>query len=372
MLLCCRPFFVMVVVNPDDDKQKQTDMKRTMNEFSKMCLLVLLGTGLGACNKNETIPAPEGNDPTPYVTAVLDYRPAVGQFTNLLPRYEAGDTQQTMNAKALALLAAQSPVTLGGYGGYIVVGFDHRIENKAGLCDFRVLGNSFYSNSNPAAGAPAGGSSEPGIIQVACDLNGNGLPDDDEWYEIAGSAHRHPDSEAWYGRAAAAGNDVALYTDYTITYHRPSAEPDAATEEYIRWEDNQGNSGYKAKNSFHLQSYYPQWIDAGELTFRGTRLPQNGVYEQGETMSLYVLYKFRFGYADNALNTEQDSAIDIDWAVDAEGRAVSLPGVDFIRIYTGVNQENGPIGECSTEIVQVEDLHLMGETIASRDPEQTE
>lgn len=346
-------------------------MKRPKIDFSRVLFLMLLGATLGSCNKNEAITTPGGGDPTPYVTQVLEYCPAVGQFTNLMPRYEEGDTPQTMNAKALKLMNAKSPVTLGGYGGYIVVGFDHRIENKAGLCDFRVLGNSFYSNT-PVAGAPDGGSCEPGIIQVACDVNGNGRPDDDEWYEIAGSAHRHPEAEPWYARAEAAGNDVALHTNYTITYHRPAAEPDAATEEYIFWEDNLGNSGYRAKNTFHLQSYYPQWVDADELTFSGTCLPQNCVYEQGSSLSQYVLYKFRFGYADNALNTEDDAAIDIDWAVDAEGNAVSLPGVDFIRIYTGVNQENGALGECSTEIVQVEDLHLQGKSIASRDPEQAE
>ncbi len=322
-----------------------------------------------ACNKNELITRPDPDGPNPYVAQVLDYRPAVGQFTNLLPRYEAGDTQQTMNAKALELLESKSPVTLGGYGGYIVVGFDHRIENKPGLCDFRVWGNSFYSTSNPVSGAPAGGSCEPGIIQVACDTNGNGVPDEEEWYEIAGSAHRRAQSEAWYGRAATAGNDVELRRRYSMTYYRPAAEPDAATAEYIRWEDNAGNSGYKAKNSFHLQSYYPQWITDEKLTFTGTCLPQNGVYEQGNTLGQYVLYKFRFGYADNALNTEDDSAIDIDWAVDAYGVPVSLPGVDFIRIYTGVNQENGALGECSTEVVQVEDLHLQGIAIEARDPD---
>lgn len=340
--------------------------------FSRKALLAAACLGVAACNKNETITQPGPDEPSPYVTRVLDYRPAVGQFTNLLPRYEAGDTQQDMNAKALALLEKQSPVTLGGYGGYIVVGFDHRIENKPGLCDFRVLGNSFYSATNPAAGAPAGGSCEPGIIQVACDLNGNGTPDADEWCEIAGSGHRHPTSEEWYGRAEAAGNDVSLYTDYTITYYRPTTEPDTATETYIRWEDNQGRSGYRSKNTFHLQSYYPQWIASDELTFSGTCLPQNGVYEEGATLSLYVLYRYGFGYADNALNGEEDAAIDIDWAVDAEGNAVSLPGVDFIRIYTGVNQENGPLGECSTEVVQVEDLHLLGLSIAARDPELVE
>ena len=49
--------------------------------------------------------------------------PAVGQFTNTLPEYEAGDTQEDMNRKALEYLKdnQRSLVTLGGWGGYITV-----------------------------------------------------------------------------------------------------------------------------------------------------------------------------------------------------------------------------------------------------------
>ncbi len=53
-------------------------------------------------------------------------------------------------------------------------------------------------------------------------------------------------------------------------------------------------------------------------------------------------------------------------AVDANGKKVHLPGVDFIKIYTGVNQENGWLGECSTEITGIEDLHVLGINIATR------
>ena len=74
---------------------------------------------------------------------------------------------------------------------------------------------------------------------------------------------------------------------------------------------------------------------------------------------ILFLYKFRYGYADNELNSKDESAIDIDWAVKFEKvKKVHLPGVDFIKIYTGVNQENGWLGECSTEISGVEDLHV--------------
>ena len=44
--------------------------------------------------------------------------------------------------------------------------------------------------------------------------------------------------------------------------------------------------------------------------------------------------------------------------MDSEGNPVDLPGVEFIKIYTGVNQFNGWLGECSTEVMGVTDLHI--------------
>lgn len=310
---------------------------------------------------------PEGA--TAYITKVLDYMPAVGQFTNKLPLYETGDTQERMNQKVLAAIGNNNRqmITLGGFGGYVVVGFDHTIVNVEGKRDFRVLGNAFYADANPNPNAIQGGSCEPGVIMVAYDANGNGVADDHEWYEIAGSAHEDPTKELWYALAVANKNDVKTHSDYEIIYHKPKSEPakeDWAT--YIQWEDNKGNSGYRTKNQYHRQSYYPLWAKGDKLTFKGTRLPQNGIDESG-TGSYFVLYKFRYGYADNELNAKDDAAIDISWAVNSKGQRVHLPGIDFIKIYTGVNQENGWIGECSTEITGVEDLHALGVDIDTRE-----
>ena len=316
----------------------------------------------------EVKPVPEGA--TPYITQVFDFMPAVGQFTNQLPVYEDGDTQADMNQKVLDAIGNNNRgmISLGGFGGYVVVGFDHTIENKAGLRDFRVLGNAFYAAANPDPNAPQGGSCEPGVIMVAYDKNGDGAPNDDEWYEIAGSAHEDPTLEPWYQMAVDNGNDVNLYRNYEITYYRPEETMDAPmappVDEYIRWEDNKGNSGYKVKNVYHRQPYFPQWYEGNALTFRGTCLPQNGIDESGQG-NYYVLYKFRYGYVDNEVNNADDSSIDIDWAVNSKGQHVNLPGVDFIKIYCGINQENGWLGECSTEVMGVEDLHLLGEEIAT-------
>ena len=71
---------------------------------------------------------------TPYITKVLDFMPAVGQFTNTLPEYEEGDTQESMNAKVLEAIGnnKKGMVSLGGFGGYVVVGFDRFGSAKVG------------------------------------------------------------------------------------------------------------------------------------------------------------------------------------------------------------------------------------------------
>ena len=287
-------------------------------------------------------------DASPYITKVLEYRPAPGQFVNTMPQYKEGDTQATMNEKALNAIGnnTKGMITLGGYGGYVTVGFDHTIRNAKDANDFLVLGNAFEN------------SSEPGIIKVAYDVNQNGQPDEEEWFEIAGSAHQAPKHELWYEQAKQAGNSVETYRDYSITYKKPAKEPttNEEKENYIFWEDNKGHKGYKVMNQFHPQPYYPQWIKEGQLTFTGTCLPQNGI-NQG-TDKNFVLPSFTYGYADNYPNNSADAEIDIDWAVDKDGKPANLPGVDFIKIYTGVNQENGRLGENSTEVCGVTDLNL--------------
>lgn len=346
-------------------------MFETIGEY-KLTLEVTMGKSKFSYEHKLVVNSGEVDPPsevaTAYITKVLDFMPAVGQFTNKLPLYVEGDTQETMNAKVLAAIGNnnKSMISLGGFGGYVVVGFDHTIQNVKGKRDFRVLGNAFYADSKPD-GTPEGGSCEPGIIMVAYDLNKNGVPDNDEWYEIAGSSHKDPTQEPWYERAKKSGNNMNFYRDYQITYHRPKSEPISSEEwsTYIRWEDNKGDSGYKSKISFHQQSYFPLWVKEDRITFKGTCLPQNGIDESGNGTN-YVLYKFLYGYADNEKNSNDNSAIDIDWAVDINGQKVDLPGVDFIKIYTGINQDNGWIGECSTEVTGIEDLHILGVDIDSK------
>ena len=70
------------------------------------------------------------------MTKVLDFNPAPGQFINDLPEYEEGDTKESIRKKTEEYLLNGSMVSLGAFGGYIIVGFDHTIINREGVKDF--------------------------------------------------------------------------------------------------------------------------------------------------------------------------------------------------------------------------------------------
>lgn len=294
---------------------------------------------------------------SPYIAHVYEYKPAPGQFVNDLPVYKAGDTEEDMRRKAEECIAGtiNTLVSLGAYGGYITFGFDHMVMNIAGKRDFKIIGNAFYAANPPSVVADkAGGSSEPGIVMVSFDANQNGLPDD-EWYELAGSEYEKPETIKQY--------EIIYYKPDENKAPTPDFDYSLSDTTYIRWTDNQNKAGYVSKNVFHKQSYYPQWMDTETLVFSGTKLADNAVDTQGDG-SYYFQTAYEWGYADNHPNEITDenglnlSTFDIDWAVDKNGNKVHLRGVDFIRVYTGVNQYCGWLGETSTEISMAQDLHI--------------
>jgi hypothetical protein len=67
-----------------------------------------------------------------------------------------------------------------------------------------------------------------------------------------------------------------------------------------------------------------------------------------------------WGYVDNKPNTEaENGSFDFDHAVEVVSRQpAKIDFVDFVSVYTAVNQQCGWIGETSTEILGAEDLHL--------------
>ena len=291
-----------------------------------------------------------------YIQAVDEYVPAPGQWVNNIPEYEEGDTPESMARKCTESIAGDyydtHLISLGGWGGYVTFHFDHSIVNLPGQRDFAIWGNAYQEMTNQVFG----GMNEAGIVMVSKDVNGNGKPDD-PWYELSGSCDVDSVGKVDYG--------------YEITYYRnPMGD--------IPWTDNRGNSGTIDRlysYATHLQEYYPEWLPDG-LTFRGTRLPDNMMdlsanVEKEFSSWYYVLVGFRYGYADNLPNWRDKAdanswdydacGFDIGWAVDENRQPVDLDFIDFVRVYTGLNQKcPAPDwwGETSTEIQSAEDIHL--------------
>lgn len=315
-----------------------------------------------------------------YLAHVYEYRPAPGQFINTMPIYRLGEPADSVLARCqqglcarfdttsayvddelitrIDTIVSEEMVSLGGYGGYIIVGFDHPVVNMH-TWDFEIEGNYFISEI-----VSEGGSSEPGIVMVGVDADGDGVPSDgDRWYELAGSEYNHPKTQH----------------NYTITYYRPDeGKPRTPSPNnrylndttYIRWTSNDVNpdstSGYILRNTFHNQPYWPMWLqDQETLTFTGTKLRCNGIDTNPDPNTYYfVQYPFEWGYVDNLPNykkTDPDAlhnpGFKIDWAVDENGNHVDLAYIDFIKVYSAVNQYCGWLGETSTEIGGGYDFH---------------
>ena len=275
---------------------------------------------------------------------VFEYIPAPGQFINetLTGGFtESVTTHDEAVAYAEARLANRKFVSLGGFGGYIIVGFDHSIMNRGGAeYDFSIQGNAFLSN--------VGGSNEPGIVWVMQDTNGNGLPDD-EWYELRGS---ETDSDG-------------TIRGYEVTYYRPKGP-----QMPVQWSDSQGNTGtIDYVKAFHRQDYYyPLWVAADSYTLRGTRLTPKNTYD--EATGFWHNNPFEWGYADNfgsdslsagdaASDGEgQSNGFKIANAIHADGSPAGLTFIDFIKVQTALNTKSGGLGENSTEVFSFDDLSM--------------
>ena len=253
---------------------------------------------------------------------VVEYLPAPGQFIGDMKT--GGFTGEELTAEDARVYAEKrlqqnNWVSLGAFGGSIVVVFDHSIANNDDY-DFAIKGNSFD------------GSSEPGVVWVMQDENGNGLADD-TWYELKGSE---------------TGLDTT-YQEYEVTYYRPTSSGMP-----VAWSDNKGGSGtidYLA--SFHNQpSYYPTWITEDSYTLRGTRLEARN-YDKSGNGSMWIQPAYDWGYADNASTKDCEDAVnsfDIANAIDAMGESVELDYIDFVKVQSAVQSKSGWLGELSTEV----------------------
>lgn len=254
------------------------------------------------------------NDESLYISEVFRYVYAPGQHAQLV--LPSDSTFFTGNPDDDSRF-----VYLGGFGGYIVAGFNHNIVNHAGV-DFEVI---LMKSSTP----------EPAVVYVMPDINGDGKPNE-TWYELKGSQFENSKRNYW------------------LRYYKATSASENTT-----WLDSEGTrgelkSGYGATNSSGW--WWPGTV-GDSITFYGTRLPDSYENTGTATTQLWTVSagKYAWGYAENNSGTDYDNdkgsnKLDVSNAVDESGNPVSLANIRFLKIQTAVFQQAGWLNEVSSEL----------------------
>jgi hypothetical protein len=251
-------------------------------------------------------------------SACIEFSPAPGQFVGVGNGFSnpaisnlASLTEDAVRDLIQKYLDGTTPFnnvdndgtvfSLGGWGGYYILGFDHSVPNGAGA-DIEILGNFHVA-----------GMTEAGVVWVSQDINGDGKPNE-LWYQLKGS-------------------QASPTKGHGMVYFKPRDTPSAF------WLDNQGGSG---KFTYYANGNdgYPYHITGSA----GTYVMFTGTLLQDSSLS---------GYVDSGAKE-----FDLDDAVDAAGNKVVLEYIDFVKVQTGLNKDGGGLGEYSTEAGIPKDLHF--------------
>lgn len=303
-------------------------------EMRNSYILVTQTLKINVCPSEGTFQRKKNASSSASMNKVYEFLPAPGQFVN--ENYTV-TTMEEACRYAEGRINQTAYVSLGGFGGYIVVGFDHSVVND-GDYNIAITGNAFD------------GSSEPGIVWVMQDENGDGQPND-TWYELRGSE---------YGK-------TETWQDYAVTYYRPSG-PGLP----VPWTDNHGQSGsVDYLGAFHRQDYYyPSWVKENQYILRGTRLKERN-YDKSGNGTYWVNDNYDWGYADNFSTIDRltdddnynagpsDNHFKISHAVTFDGKDANLKYIDFIKVQVGVNSKSGWLGEISTEVFGIKDFNML-------------
>lgn len=377
-------------------------------------------------------PAPEGDSSSG--SGIIAYLPAPAQFANEgITAGGWGDAFTSQNDGSLKALVngnSSNGVSLGSFGGYVVLDYGVPAKDSSGNVvsgiyndpgnaygvDFILYGNAMNSWA------------EPGCVQVS--LNG------EDWYDIAGSLYYSV--PAYTAGTDADGHTVFSVTsagsvwDDSVTYTNPNPGDDAIAAAASNLGTCPSNSAYTFRslvrpggtaltgsgtvtyNTWHRHSWFPlncnyftdRTTDSTPVALRGSALANLSLcgnfgteytgYDASSGTAATVTFRgvklmpvtnsssigstapddFLFGYADSHVNgsysasqsnpyvtgrTSGGDPIDISWAVypagstdrdgnDLSGRPKALDAIRYVRVYTGVQQMNGMMGESSTEL----------------------
>lgn len=290
-----------------------------------------------------------------FASSVVSYQPAPGQFVNSAQYNDAARVLGAPTGGGTVNPDNTGVVTLGGFGGSIVLGFDRSIQNDArnpmGL-DFIIFGNASYVSGNPNRRF-----AECAVVEVSRDDNNNGMADD-AWYLIPGSHFAAPftgsqHSVTWDNDTGDSTNPPALaswlppgtpalppiFIWSTTTHRLPTAifgasavltnpnGPDATAEGVWGYADHTPALLLGDMNGDNQ-------VDDFEIA------PEDFYTVPDDPMVVGI-----------SAGSGGGDAFDIAWAVDAAtGQPAALDRIDFVRITNPVDALLGPVGEWSAEI----------------------
>ncbi len=308
-----------------------------------------------------TLAAASAGSGSPFATQVIDYDPAPGQHVTNAAFDDAGLALGPPIGGGTAAAGNTSLVTLGGFGGFIILGFDHTILDDAANpwgMDAIVFGNSFW-----VAGDNNRHWAEAGIIEISQDTNSNGLADD-AWYLIPGTHLTDPPAQI----------ETQTWDDDFGDPANPPANP--------TWLPP-GRSGLWMTSGFRLPSaIFEQPVVNNPF---GPLATEEGIYGYADYNPTLVLGDSDGDNSVDDLTSDPEDfftvpddpfeagvtagsaggdAFDIAWAIDpVTGQAANLAGFDFIRITTGINYIDPLFGEGSTDIDAAADARegMMGD-----------
>lgn len=295
-------------------------MRRNPTVFAAATLMLgATMTPAAAANPPWHAIAPGAGRHSPFATRVIDYSPAPGQFTND-PLYN--DPQRALGAPIGGGTIAPDNfklVTLGGFGGSIILGFDQTIWDDAdhpmGL-DFIVFGNASW-----LIGLPSIRWAEAAVVEVSYDANHNGLADD-PWFVIPGSHLTDPKRQRRDG--------------YFILPDEPFGHPPIFN---TSTDGSEAFWGYADMNPTLLLGD----LNADNIIDDPNLGPED-FYTVPDDPRIEGITPGSGG----------GDGFDIAWAVDPlTGQSAHLRGIDFVRITTAVDAQNGPFGEVSAEVGSV-------------------
>lgn len=353
-------------MNREAQRRARRGLARALRGYCRLCGVCFIAIAAPAA-PHELLASDDITNP--FASRVLAFAPAPGQFVNDADFNNSSRALGPPSGGGTNLADNGSVVSLGGFGGFIVLGFDQPIEdhplNRFGM-DFIVFGNAFWIGNDPQSRW-----AEPAVVEVSRDANANGLPDD-PWFLIPGS-------------------------------HLTSADEDRFT---VTWDDDTTDDTYPPANE--------AWIPPGEFgawSTNGLRLPSSlvdavgrmrnplapskaeGVWGYGDMSPTLVLGDLNGDNAvdDPAITSEEfytvpddprevgvnprsggGDAFDIAWAVHPEtGDPAALSSIDFVRISTAMHQDaSSPLlNELSAEIDAVADARpdFFGDADADED-----